>query len=179
MPTSGPAASKYSQTRRSSRGGRKCTCTSASPGTPSARQKAGTSASSPGGRRVLTRRLNRTTAHARQAAPAGTPAPAPDGDGWAGPRSRQRGAGNQPGFDQGEQSLAGALGRPLVAAAQMHVRPADGIEEQLGGFRRVAAGWCDRPVHVAVPEQAGERLAEVDAGLVCWWASLARGYLPR
>src|SRR6185437_5671600 len=171
MPTSGPAASKYSQTRRSSRGGRKCTCTSASPGTPSAWQKAGTSASSPGGRRVLTRRLNRTAAHARQAAPAGTPAPAPDGDGWAGdgdgwtgPRSLQRGAGNQPGFDQGEQSLAGTFDRPVVAAAQVHVRPADGIEEQLGRFGRVAAGRRDRPVHDAVPEQAGERLAEVDAG---------------
>ena len=49
VPPRGPAASKYSQTLRSSRGGRKCTCMSARPGIPSARQKPGTSASLTGG----------------------------------------------------------------------------------------------------------------------------------
>ena len=58
-PTSGPAASKYSQTRRSIRGGRKCVWMSASPGSPSPCQKAVTSASSAGTSTSSIPRFNR------------------------------------------------------------------------------------------------------------------------
>src|SRR5580692_5449360 len=59
-PTSGPAASKYSHTRRSIRGGRKCVCTSASTGTPSSRQNPGIPESSSGARTSSIPRFNRT-----------------------------------------------------------------------------------------------------------------------
>jgi hypothetical protein len=164
MPTSGPAASKYSQTRRSSRGGRKCTCTSASPGTPSARQKAGTSASPPGGGTALTRKLNRTSGSGRQC-----PAPVSD--------ARYRFPGSALGVDVASVGVDGVAGDPagLLRSGEADGGDAARCRSRFGGppVRRemrsaLPPGWGYRSTEIRVP--AGKRrgsASRADQGKGC------------